>query len=272
MQDRKALQAGTSHFLGQNFARACNITFSDRDGALAHAWTTSWGVSTRLVGGLIMTHGDDDGVLLPPRLAPQHAVILPIYKDDAQRTAVLEFCRGPWNGGCATRATRTSRCGSPSTTATCAAARRTGTTSSAACRCASRWGPRDLAAGTVSVARRDQPPRQRDAIAHERLVAEAPALLAEMQDGLLQRARRFLADHSVRVASRAELEEYFRADEEAGFAMAPVSAAAEQDPACRELFGRLKLSLRCIPDAGDTGRCIFGGDGGAPVAVIARAY
>ena len=67
MQDRKALQAGTSHFLGQNFARACDISFSDRDGAIAHAWTTSWGVSTRLVGGLIMTHGDDDGVVLPPR-------------------------------------------------------------------------------------------------------------------------------------------------------------------------------------------------------------
>ena len=93
MQDRKALQAGTSHFLGQNFAKACSINFADRDGSLVHAWTTSWGVSTRLVGGLIMTHGDDDGVVLPPRLAPQQAVILPIYKEAAQRDAVLAGCR-----------------------------------------------------------------------------------------------------------------------------------------------------------------------------------
>ncbi len=271
MQDRKALQAGTSHFLGQNFARACNITFSDRDGALAHAWTTSWGVSTRLVGGLIMTHGDDDGALLPPRLAPLHAVILPIYKDDAQRTAVLEFCRG------LERRLRDARYAHEPLRVTVDDRDLRGGEKN--------WhhvkrgvplridvGPRDLAAGTVSVARRDRPPRERAALAHEQLAAAAPALLAEMQDGLLQRARRFLADHTCRVSGLAELEEYFRDDESAGFAIAPVSAAAEQDPAYRELFGRLKLSLRCIPDAGDTGPCILTGDAGAPAAVIARAY
>ena len=271
MQDRKALQAGTSHFLGQNFARACNITFSDRDGALAHAWTTSWGASTRLVGGLIMTHGDDDGVVLPPRLAPQQAVILPIYKDDAQRTAVLDFCRG------LQRRLRDERYAhEPLRVAIDDRDVRGGE---------KNWhhvkrgvplrievGPRDLAAGTVSVARRDRPPRERAAVAHEQLAAGAPALLAEMQDGLLQRARRFLADHTCRVSGRAALEEYFRDDGSAGFAIAPVSAAAEQDPGCRELFGRLKLTLRCIPDAGDTGPCIFTGAGGAPAAVIARAY
>jgi prolyl-tRNA synthetase len=132
-------------------------------------------------------------------------------------------------------------------------------------------GPRDLASGTVSVARRDQPPRQRASVAHEQLVAGAPALLTEMQDGLLQRARRFLADHTAQVTSTTELEAYFRDNEAAGFALAPVSAAAEQDPAYRELFGSLKLSLRCIPDADDTGACVFSGDR-APVAVIARAY
>ena len=271
MQDRKALQAGTSHFLGQNFARACSITFSDRDGALAHAWTTSWGVSTRLVGGLIMTHGDDDGVVLPPRLAPQHAVILPIYKDEAQRAAVLEFCRG------LEKRLRAARYADEPLRVTVDDRDLRGGEKN--------WhhvkrgvplrievGPRDLAAGTVSVARRDHPPRQRAAVAHEQLAADAPALLAEMQDGLLQRARRFLADHSVRVAGRAALEEYFRDDDAAGFATAPVSAAAEQDPAYRELLGKLKLSLRCIPDAEDTGTCIFTGDGGVPAAVIARAY
>ena len=271
MQDRKALQAGTSHFLGQNFARACNITFSDRDGALAHAWTTSWGVSTRLVGGLIMTHGDDDGVVLPPRLAPQQAVLLPIYKDDVQRTAVLALCRALER-----RMTDTRYADEPLRVAIDDRDMRGGE---------KNWhhikrgvplrievGPRDLAAGTVAVARRDHAPRQRAAVAHEQLAAGAPALLAEMQDGLLQRARSFLAGHTAALSSRAALEEYFRDDEAAGFAVAPVSAAAEQDPAYRELLGTLKLTLRCIPDAEDTGTCIFTGTGGAPAAVIARAY
>ncbi|MFM8172844.1 MAG: aminoacyl--tRNA ligase-related protein, partial [Pirellulaceae bacterium] len=92
MQDRKALQAGTSHFLGQNFAKAQQIRYQDPQGELVYAWTTSWGVSTRLIGALIMTHSDDDGLVLPPRLAPAHVVILPIYRDDAQRTEVLEYC------------------------------------------------------------------------------------------------------------------------------------------------------------------------------------
>src|SRR3954454_15841178 len=92
MQDGKALQAGTSHFLGQNFAKAFDVTFQNREGQREHAWATSWGVSTRLIGGLIMTHSDDQGLVVPPRLAPIHAVILPIGKTDEEKAAVLEAC------------------------------------------------------------------------------------------------------------------------------------------------------------------------------------
>src|SRR5690606_30349649 len=92
MQDRKALQAGTSHFLGQNFSKAQEIKFQNQEGREEYAWTTSWGVSTRLVGALIMTHSDDDGLVLPPRLAPKHVVILPIYRSDEERSRVLEYC------------------------------------------------------------------------------------------------------------------------------------------------------------------------------------
>ncbi len=92
MQDRKALQAGTSHFLGQNFAKAQEIKFSAESGELEYAWTTSWGVSTRLIGGLIMSHSDDDGLVLPPKLAPAHVVILPIYRDADERAKVLPYC------------------------------------------------------------------------------------------------------------------------------------------------------------------------------------
>ena len=92
MQDRKALQAGTSHFLGQNFSKAQDIKFQSEAGQLEHAWTTSWGLSTRMVGALIMSHSDDDGLVLPPKLAPKQIVILPIYRSDEERAAVLEYC------------------------------------------------------------------------------------------------------------------------------------------------------------------------------------
>src|SRR5580693_1929825 len=90
MQDRRALQAGTSHFLGQNFAKAFDVKFQNREGQLEYAWATSWGVSTRLIGGLVMTHSDDQGLVLPPRLAPIHVVIVPIFKTPEEKTAVLE--------------------------------------------------------------------------------------------------------------------------------------------------------------------------------------
>ena len=275
MQDRKALQAGTSHFLGQNFAKACSINFTDRDGNLVHAWTTSWGVSTRLVGGLIMTHGDDDGVVLPPRLAPFQTVILPIYKDDTQRTEVLAFCRALQQELAAARFgdeplrvdidDRDLRGGEKN------------------------WyhvkrgvplrievGPRDLAAGTLSVARRDRPPRERQSLPRDRFVAEAPTLLEEIQNTLLRRARTFRDDHTVRVSSHQELDEYFNDEPAAGFAIAPLADGAEQDPAFEALMKRFKVSPRCILGAEDTAatpqRCAFTGAAAAAEVVFARAY
>ena len=93
MQDRKALQSGTSHFLGQNFSKAQEIKFLSSESREEYCWTTSWGVSTRMVGGLVMTHGDDDGIIVPPRLAPVHVVILPIFRNDEEKATVMDYCR-----------------------------------------------------------------------------------------------------------------------------------------------------------------------------------
>ena len=293
MQDRKALQAGTSHFLGQNFAKACDISFSDRDGALVHAWTTSWGVSTRLIGGLIMTHGDDDGVVLPPRLAPQQVVILPIYKDAAQRSAVLGACEA------LKRELSEARYADEPLRVTIDDRDLRGGEKN--------WhhvkrgvpvrveiGPRDLEAGAVSVARRDQPPRERQSLPRERFAAEAPAVLGRIQDGLLERARAFRDDHTERFGDLGALEEYFRDEAGSGFAIVPMAAEAEEDPACQELLKRLKISPRCIlatagtgtagtgtpgPAAGADGEpapadqvCAFTGTSGAADVVFARSY
>ena len=103
MQDCKALQAGTSHFLGQNFAKSFNIQFTDQNEQLQHAWTTSWGASTRMIGGLIMTHSDDDGLVLPPKIAPVQVVILPIIRKEQDAGAVMEYCEKLKKALCATK-------------------------------------------------------------------------------------------------------------------------------------------------------------------------
>ena len=281
MQDRKALQAGTSHFLGQNFAKACGINFSDRNGELVHAWTTSWGVSTRLVGGLIMTHGDDDGAVLPPRLAPDQVVILPIYKDAGQRTAVLGACNALKQ-----QLTETGWAGEQLRVSIDDREMRGGE---------KNWqlvkrgvpirveiGPRDLAAGAVSVARRDRPARERDSMRREHFVAAAGAVLGSIQDALLERAVAFRSAHTEHVGDRQAFEEYFRDESASGFAIAPMAADADRDAEFGELLKRLKVSPRCIlndgaDDGGAAGggadrRCAFTGAGGAADTVFARSY
>jgi prolyl-tRNA synthetase len=236
-------------------------------------------VSTRLVGGLIMTHGDDDGVVLPPRLAPQQVVILPIYKDAEQRTAVLGAC-----DALKRELTDARYADEPLRVQIDDRDLRGGE---------KNWhhvkrgvpirveiGPRDLDAGVVSVARRDQPPRERQSLPRERFAAEAPAELGRIQDGLLERARAFRDDHTERVGDLGALEEYFQDEERSGFAVAPMAAEAEEDPGFQELLKRLRITPRCIIGAaGENGAassadrtCAFTGARGAAEVVFARAY
>ena len=275
MQDRKALQAGTSHFLGQNFAKAQEIKFLNQEGKEAFAWTTSWGVTTRLVGALIMTHSDDDGLIIPPRLAPVHAVILPIYRTDEERTAVLDYCRKlqqqlseqTFGDGkvIANIDDRDLRGGEKS------------------------WqhvkrgvplrleiGPRDIQGDKVCLYRRDKSPQEKSFPARAEFVANVSNLLSEMQANLYQRALSLREANTRRIDQRDEFTAWYtpksadRPEIHAGFALAHCS----EDPAALAALNELKVTVRCIPVGGEEepGKCLFTGKPTPRRVVLAKAY
>jgi prolyl-tRNA synthetase len=275
MQDGKALQAGTSHFLGQNFARAQNIKFANTAGVEEFCWTTSWGVSTRLVGAVIMTHSDDDGLVLPPRIAPVHVVLLPIHRNDAEREAVMAACRTLEAELAAERFAD-----EPVRVRLDARDIRGGD---------KVWqhvkqgvplrveiGPRDLAAGVVSLSRRDRGPKEREAVPLVEFARRCPALLEEMQAGLFARAQAFRESHSVRLDSQAAVLDHFGAGDGGtsgritGFAHVHVADTPEVTAA----LDPLKVTVRCIPMDGpdEPGTCVITGQPVPRRSVLARAY
>ncbi|GDX96755.1 proline--tRNA ligase [Planctomycetia bacterium] len=273
MQDGKALQAGTSHFLGQNFARAQGIKFADKSGVEEFCWTTSWGVSTRLIGAVIMTHSDDDGLVLPPRIAPQHVVLLPIHRSDEERAAVLAACEKLQAELAAVRFA-----GEPVRAKIDARDLRGGD---------KVWqhvkqgvplrveiGPRDLAAGTASLTRRDRGPKERTAVPLAEFAARAPAILEEIQHGLFARAQAFRDERSVTLGTSGAVLEYFGAGEggtaKTGFARVHVA----DDAAVTAALDPLKVTVRCVPMEGpdESGTCVFTGRPVARPSILARAY
>lgn len=272
MQDRKALQAGTSHFLGQNFSRAQEIRFQDKDGELAYAWTTSWGVSTRLIGALIMTHADDDGMVMPPKLAPAHAVILPIYRDDETRSQVLEYCHrlktALSNIAYAGRAVeihiddRDLRGGEK------------------------KWyhvkrgvplrievGPKDLAKDAVFLTRRDN--GHSSSVSRSELLSTFTSVLDEMQNSLFERALQLRTANTVTLHSESDFRDYFtpknfdQPEIHGGFALCHFSSEQQVQP----LLDELKVTIRCMPLEGNSaGRCFLTGKPADRQAVFAKAY
>jgi prolyl-tRNA synthetase len=279
MQDRKALQAGTSHFLGQNFAKASGIQFQSKDGVQEHAWTTSWGVSTRLIGGMIMTHADDDGLVLPPRLAPAHVVILPVIQKPEMAEQVLGWCRA-----LAKELSSVSFAGEPVRVEIDDRDIRGGEK-------AWTWikrgvpirlevGPRDIEADSVFCARRDRGHKEKSAVKRGDFVGGVAALLQEIQDGLLSRAMAHRTANTRSIDTEAEFKAWFAAPAvaegqptpmHAGFAMTHFCG----DPAIEErIKDELGVTVRCIPIDGDAepGTCPFSGKPSARRVVWAKSY
>jgi prolyl-tRNA synthetase len=276
VQDRKAIQAGTSHFLGQNFSRASGIEFATRDGGRELAWTTSWGVSTRLIGTLIMAHSDDDGLVLPPRVAPAQIVILPVLAKEESRAAVLEAA-----GKLAAELRVQSAFGEPL---------RVEIDRRDAGGGVKNWdwikkgvplrveiGPRDLEKGVVAVSRRDRGPKEKEFPAQADFVAGAAALLDEMQAGLLARATQFRDEHTRTIDSAADFYAFFTPQNSAqpeihgGFVLAHWDGTSETEEKIKD---DLKVTIRCIPrDANpEAGVCPFSGRPSARRVVWAKSY
>jgi prolyl-tRNA synthetase len=262
MQDGKALQAGTSHFLGQNFAKAFDVRFTSKEGKLEDVWGTSWGSSTRLMGALIMAHSDDDGLILPPKLAPIHVVIVPIFRTDEELTKITEKVEE-----------------------LTAPLRRQGFTVKFDKRDTHKpgfkfaeWelkgvpvriaiGPRDIENGTVEVARRDT--KEKQVMKMDEVSLKIPQLLDDIQVSIYQRALKFRNEH----ITKAETYDEFKTvlDGKAGFVAAHWDGTSETEAAIKE---ETKATIRCIPlDAKEEhGKCIYSGKPSTRRVLFARAY
>ncbi|GIV59599.1 proline--tRNA ligase [Rhodocaloribacter litoris] len=262
MQDGKALQAGTSHFLGQNFARAFNCQFQNKNNELEYVWSTSWGVSTRLIGALIMTHSDDQGLVLPPRLAPTQVVIVPIYRQDDERTAVLEA---------AERIARTLRDAGISVRLDAREGYRPGwkfnehEVQGVPVRLA--LGPRDVRNHAVELARRDT--REKETIPQEGLTERVRATLDAIQRNLFDRALAFREAHTTRVDTYDDFKAVL--DEKGGFVLAHWDGTPETEA---RIKAETTATIRCIPlERDDTpGTDMITGKPSKGRVVFARAY
>jgi prolyl-tRNA synthetase len=275
MQDGKALQAGTSHFLGQNFAKAFDVQFQNREGKLEHAWATSWGVSTRLVGGLIMTHSDDQGLVLPPRLAPVHAVIVPIFKSPEEKAAVLlaanklakeirELPLREWLNYEPVVATVDDReqyqpgfkfnewelKGVPVRV---------------------ELGPKDLAKGACVLARRDLPGKESKemGVPLDRAATRIGELLRAMQQALFDKARAYREKNTQEVNSWDEFKA--KIENPGGFLLAHWDGTRETED---RIAQETKATIRCIPfdRKKEAGACVLTGKPSEGRVVFAKAY
>ncbi len=262
MQDGKALQAGTSHFLGQNFAKAFDVKFATKEGSLEHVWATSWGVTTRLIGALIMTHSDDSGLVLPPNLAPHQVVIVPIYKTEEQLEAISEKAEAIMKDlrSKGIRVKYDNR-----------------TTHKPGWKFAEyelkgvpvrlAIGPRDLENGTIEVARRDT--FEKTSVDQTAIVETLSNLLTDIQESLFSKALKFRDDHITEVNSFEKFKEVL--DNKGGFVSAHWDGTVETEKKIKDLT---KATLRCIPNdvKEEQGVCVLTGKPSSRRVLFAKAY
>ena len=273
MQDRKALQAGTSHFLGQNFAKAQEIQFQDDEGNREFCWTTSWGVSTRLIGGTIMTHADDDGMICPPMVAPAHIIIQPVLHKAESKEEVMNFCekliaelRTKVYGGRVIEVeydTRDIRGGD-----------KTWQWIKRGAPIRLEIGPRDVAEDSVFMARRDKGPKEKESLKAADFVARVSDILQEIQDGMLAKARAFREENTRIIDTKDEFYAFFK-DGPGGFALTHFNGSPELEETIKK---DLAVTVRCIPldgqglADGEAGECPFTGEPSPRRVVWAKSY
>ena len=271
VQDKKAVQAGTSHFLGQNFSKAQDISFTARDNSIQHAWTTSWGVSTRLIGTLIMAHSDDDGLIAPPRIAPQQIVIIPVTPKEDSRDAIIAACND------LAKELRQLRFHGELLRAHVDKRDLSGGTK--------KWewvkkgapirieiGPRDLDSGKVCLQRRDQAPTEKAFITKETFVSEVLDTLQQIQDELLVRATAFRDENMSECTDLDSFNKHWDATEQPGWLVTPWAGSTEQE---EELSKTHKISIRCLPNGqqdGDEAPCVLTGEMTTTRAIWGRSY
>ena len=262
MQDGKGLQAGTSHFLGQNFAKAFDVQFTDRTGKLDYVWATSWGVSTRLIGALIMAHSDNHGLVLPPRLAPIQVVIIPIYKNNSQLesiSAVAKKIKADLESGGISVKYDDRDTNKPG------------------------WkfadyelkgvpvriaiGPRDLENGTVEIARRDT--LEKETIPAATIIDHVSKLLVDIQKNIYLKASEFKEKNTFNVDKWEEFVNIL--DNQGGFIMAHWDGTAATEEKIKD---ETKATIRCIPfdSPGEPGKCIYSGKPSKRRVLFARSY
>jgi prolyl-tRNA synthetase len=261
MQDGKALQAGTSHFLGQNFAKAFDVTFADKNGRQNHVWATSWGVSTRLMGALIMTHSDDQGLVLPPKLAPIQVVIVPIYKNPEQLDQIASYAKeliselvgigisvkfdDDDNKKPGWKFAEYEMKGVPLRIAI---------------------GPRDIENKTVELARRDN--LSKTTLSQTDLSQKISKLLEQIQEDLFKKSSDFLKENITFASTVEEMNDILNS--KSGFVEAYWNGNSETEQKIKDIT---KATIRCIPlEENSTGKCIISGDLNSKKVLFARAY
>jgi prolyl-tRNA synthetase len=269
MQDGKALQAGTSHYLGQNFAKAAEIRFQDKEGGLKFVHTTSWGVSTRLIGGLIMTHSDDDGLRLPPRIAPYQVVIVPIIREEAQRAEVMAKVEEvAARLKTLTFAGEKLRCHVDARDEQSANKKWSWIKKGVPLIC--EIGPRDVASNSLACIRRDRIDQKSQILPADEFAGKVDALLEEIDQAYYQQSCAY-RDEKITDAPKtfADLEAYF-GQEESGF----VKGKWSGDPTIPEKLKTLGVTIRCIPheQSGSAGTCVVTGAEATQDAIYAKAY